>query len=69
MSKNKQIVQYYNSPMNRIALHQRAFVHPINHPSDLVSNKMFVLTSPVIAINPDGFETHNTIYKRKDHAL
>lgn len=35
---------------------------PIDHPSELVSNTKSVITSPVVKINHDGFETLNTVY-------
>lgn len=37
-------------------------VQPTNHPSELVSNTKPVVTSRVVALHPDGFETLNTIY-------
>ncbi len=40
-----------------------AFCNPINHPSDGVSNRATVRTSPVIDKKGDRFETLNTIYK------
>lgn len=63
MSKSKQIVQYIKSPQNIIKVGSRAFIKPINHPSDLVSNTTFVLTSTVRQIFDGGFETRNTIYE------
>lgn len=39
-----------------------AIVKPIDHPSRLVSNQKPVITSKVIALSIDGFETENTMY-------
>jgi len=52
-----------------IAIGSRAFVIPIDHPSDLVSNTTWVLTTPVQSFVSDGkgivsFETLNTRYVR-----
>ena len=43
----------------------RAIIKPIDHPSEFVSNQTEVITSPVISINDDGFETLNTFYKKE----
>lgn len=45
----------------------RAFVFPINHTSDYVSNQKYVITSHVVSKDPDFanngvFETENTKY-------
>lgn len=37
-------------------------IRPHNHPSDIVTNETVAITSPIIKINPLGFETENTIY-------
>jgi hypothetical protein len=37
-------------------------VKTVDHPSPLVSNTKHVLTSPVVSVNDDGFETQNSIY-------
>lgn len=39
---------------------------PLDHPaSDRVSNTKLIITSPVVALTDDGFETLNTIYKEE----
>jgi len=41
----------------------RALVFPIDHPNwHRVSNKTYVITSPVIAVHKAGFETENSVY-------
>jgi hypothetical protein len=55
----------YESP-RRIEVGLPAIVRPIDHPSDLVSNDMHVLTSPVIVLIDGGFETENTIYRHEE---
>lgn len=59
---NKPMVGYKN--VEHLELGQSALVFPVDHPSPLVSNKKWILTSPVIKIEDDGqvFETLNTIY-------
>jgi hypothetical protein len=44
---------------------QRALVRPLNHPQASVSNRSVVLTSIVLAYDPDTgeFETENTCYR------
>jgi len=39
-----------------------AMVHPIDHPSNLVSNEQIVETGKVLGLTETGFETENTIY-------
>jgi hypothetical protein len=44
-----------------------AYVFPVDHPSDLVSNTTWSLTSPVVRIGLDGeFETEHTVYVPAD---
>lgn len=45
----------------------RAVVLPYDHPSALVSNTKYVITSPVVKVNDDGsFETENSIYEPRE---
>lgn len=41
-----------------------AIVRPLNHPSPHVSNTTEVLTSKIVAMGDNYFETENTIYHR-----
>jgi DNA-directed RNA polymerase subunit RPC12/RpoP len=66
----KPIVEYDTDESCFIVLGYGASVKPINHPSNLVSNKRMVHTSRVIAVtvNEDhsiSFETENTRYVPK----
>lgn len=56
----KPVVRYeaaYNVEVDR-----QAFVRPVDHPSDLVSNMTWAQTSPVVKVDGDTFETENTRY-------
>lgn len=64
-TKHKPIVNYTPQDADYIVVGHRAFVHPTNHPSNLVSNTTGVMTSPVVKITEDGFETQNTIYRKE----
>lgn len=58
-------VVHYKSAEGKILVGNPAIVRPIDHPSDMVSNKKHVLTSPVIKHDEDtgSFETENTRYQ------
>ena len=59
----KRIVHYDASMPSQIMLGIGALVWPVDHTSDLVSNKKPVLTSVVIKYDGEGcFETMNTLY-------
>jgi len=61
----KPIVHFTSSTNDYIHVGNPAFVNPIDHPDTVhVSNRKPIRTSEVVAINEDGFETKNTIYKR-----
>jgi hypothetical protein len=63
---HKPVVHYIKTADEiNLQVGSRTLVFPIDHPSFLVSNNGWVLTSTVIAIHEDGFETENTIYKLK----
>jgi uncharacterized protein YabE (DUF348 family) len=61
---HKPVVHYIQSDIP-IDVGQSAWIYPIDHPSVHVSNTSIVKTSKVVAINEDGFETVNSIYKLK----
>lgn len=60
----KKLVQYdsktlYPSPV----VGGRAFLMPLNHTNEMVSNKMLVQTSLIVSVSSCGiFETQNSIY-------
>lgn len=65
---HKQVVRF-KQLMSSIAIGQRCYVLPLDHPSELVSNTQPALTSIVQSFESDGrgivsFETENSIYKR-----
>jgi hypothetical protein len=62
--KTKPVVQYLPSKYDVIVKGRGAFICPIDHPSDLVSNTNPARTSEVIKHNKKTgrFETLNTIY-------
>lgn len=59
----KPVVRYRPS-VYKIEVSYPTLVYPIDHPNpDYVSNGgHLAITSPVIALREDGFETENTIY-------
>jgi hypothetical protein len=60
----KKIVHYTQNKYDLIAKGLPAQVYPVDHPdSTRVSNRKQVLTSKVIKIHSNGFETENTRYK------
>ena len=69
----KQQVRFIRA-VRPITVGMPAFVDPVDHPSDLVSNTTTVITSPVVGIldMTDGivtrFETANTVYTLEDNA-
>lgn len=59
----KPIVEYEPDSRTMILLGIGALVKPFNHPSFDVSNRKYVLTSPVIKYDGEWcFETANTLY-------
>lgn len=59
---NKTVVTYDTSK-EHFFIGAVAFVHPIDHPSELVSNTKLIRTSRVVRHMVNGeFETLNTIY-------
>lgn len=60
----KQRVRYID--LGYCVIGQSAVVLPLDHPSDLVSNRTWAQTSPVVSIidqaNGKVFETRNTVY-------
>lgn len=60
----KNVVHYRPMPADFIAVGKNAFVRPLDHPSELVSNTKEVVTSEVVFYDPESqvFETQNTIY-------
>src|SRR5271167_4493879 len=60
---SKKTVLYDPDYLVALAMGIGALVKPIDHTSDLVSNKKMVYTSNVIRVEESGvFETQNTIY-------
>lgn len=61
---SKPVVRYRSKPMEKLVVGWPAYVYPIDHPSDLVSNTKLIRTSPVVSIGPrlGEFETENTRY-------
>ena len=61
---NKPVVHYAPSKDDMIVSGMSAYVFPVDHPSDYVSNETAVRTSTVVVVHEDGsFETKNTLYK------
>jgi hypothetical protein len=59
----KRVVHYLPDEVTQIFIGMGALVKPVDHESDLVSNKKYVLTSVVIKCDDDGsFETLNSLY-------
>lgn len=62
---SKPIVHYTAVPpwtRDRMIVGRSCAIRPHNHPSELVTNENVCITSPIVKINPLGFETENTIY-------
>ena len=59
---SKQEVKYDLTKYNFVKLGAPAVVKPINHPSKLVSNERFSMTTTVISMAGVDFETMNTRY-------
>lgn len=60
----KKVVHFSRSKYEFIHKGLPATVFPVDHPdSENVSNKKQAITSNVVAIHEDGFETENTRYK------
>ena len=61
---NKPVVQYAPSKYDVIVSGMSAYIFPVDHPSNYVSNETAVRTSTVVVVHEDGsFETKNTLYK------
>ena len=61
---NKPVVHYAPSKYDVIVSGMSAYVLPVDHPSDFISNERTVRTSTVVEVHEDGsFETQNTLYK------
>jgi hypothetical protein len=60
--QNKPVVYYVTIDSTNIQIGKSANVIALDHP---MLGKEYVITSTVIAITEDGFETRNTIYKLK----
>jgi hypothetical protein len=59
----KPTVRYAPDKSQYIKVGLPAFIFPIDHQSDFVSNKTVATTSKVIKVEEDGkFETQNTLY-------
>lgn len=59
----KKIVRYIPSPDDYIVEGHPAVVHPVDHPdAENVTNTKAVLTSRVVQVHADGFETQNSYY-------
>ncbi len=60
----KNIVHYDLNERKCILIGHNAIIHPLDHPSEFVSNEDLVETSKVISIdaNKKDFETENTLY-------
>ncbi len=58
----KPVVTYNLDKHHEIELNRGAYIYPIDHPSDRVSNLDVARTSTVISVNGDDFETLNTKY-------
>ena len=59
----KPVVHYTPDKNQYIKVGNPAFVFPIDHQSDFVSNKTVATTSKVIKMEEGGkFETENTLY-------
>ena len=60
----KPVVHYEKDSNSAIYKGAQVYLKPLDHPSDLVSNKAVARTSPVQAVFDDGiFETLNTRYE------
>lgn len=63
----KQVVFYKSDILPDVKVGQSAFVIPLNHTSEWVSNNKIAQTSDVIFIREGGvFETLNSIYKPEE---
>lgn len=61
---SKPVVHFAPSKYDVIVSGMSAYVLPVDHPSDHVSNEATVRTSTVVVVHEDGsFETKNTLYK------
>lgn len=57
----KKVVRYSDF-ITSIEVGMKTIVYPIDHPSPYVTNKKPCLTTIVVKLFPDGFETLNTRY-------
>lgn len=64
MTSIKPVVRYLKNKSQFISVGMGATVQPIDHPSELVSNTSWIITSKVISYNikTGEFETLNTKY-------
>lgn len=62
---SKTIVHYDVSKSHAISEGHGAYIFPVDHPSNLVSNSAYCFTSTVVKYDPISgeFETENTLYK------
>ncbi len=60
---NKPQATYTPSKWDNLTVGLEAIVCCTSHPV-LTGTPMMVITSPVVAITEDGFETNNTVYKK-----
>jgi len=60
----KQVVSYRPTMADVIQVGNSAWINPIDHPSEYVSNKSLARTSKVISFDEKTgvFETQNTVY-------
>ena len=60
----KPVVHYIPNKYQQIKVGISAYVWPVDHPSDLVSNTKAIITSKVVSYDKDtgDFETLNTRY-------
>ena len=59
---SKPTVHYALDHRNHIHKGESALIQPINHPSGYVSNTTWSVTSTVVQVEGDDFETMNTKY-------
>ncbi len=62
---HKPVVHYEKVDEKHLQVGTSVLVLPTDHPDPLVSNVKWILTSKVIDLHEDGFETLNAIYKKQ----
>lgn len=67
--RDKPVVHYSKQDDSVVQLGHPAFIKPIDHPSENVSNESYVITSKVIGLDSETgeFETLNTKYKPEEY--